>query len=109
MPSKKNLFHKKKKKKKKKKTAWLNPTTTAKMGMQPRYDLDAAAEEARIVMVSLAKDALARAGLEAADVDVLLTASTVFSPVPSLASMVVNALGMREDVQAYNLGGMGCR
>jgi 3-ketoacyl-CoA synthase len=77
--------------------------------MQPRCDLDAAAEEARIVMVSLAKDALARAGLKATDVDVLLTASTVFSPVPSLASMVVNALGMREDCQAYNLGGMGCR
>ena len=61
------------------------------------------------MMVSLAKDALERAGLKAADVDVLITSSTVFSPVPSLASMVVNALGMREDVQAYNLGGMGCR
>ena len=91
------------------KPAWLNPTTTAKLGVQPKNDLDSAAEEARIVMVSLAKDALARAGLEAADVDVLITSSTVFSPVPSLASMVVNALGMREDVQAYNLGGMGCR
>ena len=61
------------------------------------------------MMVSLAKDVLARAGLEATDVDVLITTSTVFSPVPSLASMVVNALGMREDCQAYNLGGMGCR
>lgn len=79
------------------------------MGIQPRYDLDSAAEEAKIVMVSLARDVLAKAGLEPTDVDVLITASTVFSPVPSLASMVVNALKMREDVQAYNLGGMGCR
>jgi predicted naringenin-chalcone synthase len=47
-------------------------------------------------------------GLKPTDIDILLTNSSIYCPTPSLASMVINMYGMREDVQAYHMGGMGC-
>jgi hypothetical protein len=51
---------------------------------------------------------LSCAGLKPTDIDILLTNSSIYCPTPSLASMVINMYGMREDVQAYHMGGMGC-
>ena len=48
------------------------------------------------------------AGLKATDVDILVTNTSIYCPTPSIASLVINLFKMREDVQAYHLGGMGC-
>jgi hypothetical protein len=48
------------------------------------------------------------AGLTPQDVDIVVTSASIFCPTPSLASMLINKLKMRSDVQSYNLGGMGC-
>lgn len=44
-------------------------------------------------------------GLKPTDIDILLTNSSIYCPTPSLASMVINMFQMREDVQAYHMGG----
>jgi len=42
------------------------------------------------------------------DIDILVTNCSIYCPTPSLASMLVNQFHMRQDVQTYHLGGMGC-
>lgn len=42
------------------------------------------------------------------DIDILVVNCSLFSPTPSLCSIIVNEFGLRSDVSSYNLSGMGC-
>lgn len=48
------------------------------------------------------------AGIRPQDIDILVTNCSIYCPTPSLASMLVNHFKLRQDVQSYHLGGMGC-
>lgn len=42
------------------------------------------------------------------NIDILVINCSLFSPTPSLCSMVINKFNMRSDISSYNLSGMGC-
>lgn len=74
----------------------------------PNVSITTAREEAETVMFAAVAEVLQKTGFRARDVDVLVTNCSLFCPTPSLAAMVIHRFGMRSDVDAYNLGGMGC-
>lgn len=70
--------------------------------------LEAARRESETVIFDCIRKLLARTKTKARDVDFLVINCSLFSPTPSLCSMVINEFGMRSDISAYNLSGMGC-
>ncbi|KAG1672776.1 hypothetical protein FOA52_002764 [Chlamydomonas sp. UWO 241] len=77
-------------------------------GLSPITDLKAAEEECRMTTIGALTDLLAKTGLAASDIDILVTTCSIYCPTPSIGSMLVNTFRMRSDVQSYSLGGMGC-
>ncbi|GJP47952.1 hypothetical protein CLOM_g7120 [Closterium sp. NIES-68] len=67
-----------------------------------------ARNEAEMVIFGCLDDLFAKTGIKPKDVGILVVNCSVFCPTPSLSAMVVNKYGMRNDIQSYNLGGMGC-
>jgi 3-ketoacyl-CoA synthase len=84
--------------------ACVQPTLTA----EPKTDLNSAQAECRMVYGQVISEVLRKTGLAAADIDILITNTSIYCPTPSIASMVINMFSMREDVQAYHMCGMGC-
>lgn len=54
------------------------------------------------------RNLLQQTGTKGSEIDILVINCSLFSPTPSLCSMVVNEFGLRSDVSSYNLSGMGC-
>jgi 3-ketoacyl-CoA synthase len=61
-----------------------------------------------MVYSQVISEVLRKTDLAATDIDILITNTSIYCPTPSIASMVINMFKMREDVQAYHMGGMGC-
>lgn len=74
----------------------------------PNPTMEAAREEARLVIFSCLDDLFAKTGLKPKDVDILVVNCSLFSPTPSMSAMVVNQYKMRSNIKSYNLSGMGC-
>ncbi|CAM9645785.1 unnamed protein product [Chrysoparadoxa australica] len=69
---------------------------------------EAARTEAEVVIFDVVAAALEKAHIKPHDVDILIINCSLFSPTPSLCSMVVHKFGLRSDIVSYNLSGMGC-
>jgi len=67
-----------------------------------------AVQEAEEGLFAVVGQLLAKADVAPADITVLVVACSMFSPAPSLASMIARRFGMRPDVKAYSIAGMGC-
>lgn len=48
------------------------------------------------------------AEVAAKDIDILVTACSIYCPTPSLSSLLVHEFGFRDDIISFSLGGMGC-
>lgn len=65
-------------------------------------------EEAATVMFGAINELLAATKIKPKDIGILVVNCGVLNTTPSLSSMVINHFELRNDVQSFNLGGMGC-
>ncbi len=70
--------------------------------------VEASRKEAETVIFDIVESALKKAKVHPKEVDVLVINCSLFSPTPSLCAMVISKFGMRQDIQSFNLSGMGC-
>ncbi|XP_051203840.1 3-ketoacyl-CoA synthase 6-like [Lolium perenne] len=74
----------------------------------PEKTLNAARAEAERGIFSAVDAVLAKTGVRAGDIGVVVVNCTLFSTTPCMADMVVHRYGLRSDVRCFNLSGMGC-
>jgi len=67
-----------------------------------------AREEFTLVVFACIDQLFASTRCSPEEIDILVVNSSLFNPTPSLASIIVNKYKMRQDIQSYSLGGMGC-
>lgn len=84
---------------------WINPE---RCGDKLSKGLDHADKEFSVSVLGTTQELLAKTGVSADDIDILVTACSVYCPTPSMSAKLVNKLGMNPDVITYSLGGMGC-
>jgi alkylresorcinol/alkylpyrone synthase len=65
-------------------------------------------EASELLYIEVAGKALDKAGVNAADVDVLVTVSTTGIATPSLEARVAGQMGFRDDAQRIPIFGLGC-
>ncbi|XP_056175292.1 3-ketoacyl-CoA synthase 11-like [Syzygium oleosum] len=80
----------------------------AVLRVPPNQCMAEARAEAEAIMFGAVDQLLAKTGVRAKDIGILVVNSSLFNPTPSLSSMVVNHYKLRGNVTSYNLGGMGC-
>uniref|UniRef100_A0A7S1BUQ4 3-ketoacyl-CoA synthase n=2 Tax=Corethron hystrix TaxID=216773 RepID=A0A7S1BUQ4_9STRA len=89
-------------------TAWPPAIVQCLKGKPADRSIERSREEAETVICTVVEDALRKAGVSAQEIDILIINCSLFSPTPSLCSMVMQKFNMRQDVKTYNLSGMGC-
>merc|ERR1719163_4440 len=93
------------------KSSTLEDTTCfppAVMADEINLNMAAAREEASLVLCGAVEKVLKKTGIDAKSIDAVVVNCSLFSPTPSLSSIIVNKFRMRTDVLNYSLGGMGC-
>ncbi|KAI5002617.1 hypothetical protein ZWY2020_027267 [Hordeum vulgare] len=70
--------------------------------------LDAAREEAELVVFSAIDQLFSKTKVSLDTIHVLVVNCSAFSPTPSFVDMVVNKYKLRDDIRGVHLSGMGC-
>ncbi|CAL6021295.1 3-ketoacyl-CoA_synthase [Hexamita inflata] len=73
-----------------------------------QHTLEDARVESKAVIFPTIKELLEKTGIQASQIDVLVTTCALFVPLPSLSAMIVNEFKMKKDIHSFSLGGMGC-
>jgi predicted naringenin-chalcone synthase len=90
------------------KTAWPPGIVRCLRNLPTLKSVEASREESETVMFDVVDKVLKKTGTKPQSVDILVINCSLFSPTPSLCSMVINKFKMRSDISSYNLSGMGC-
>ncbi|KAG0604235.1 hypothetical protein M758_10G155500 [Ceratodon purpureus] len=89
----------------------LGPETYIPLSMHQEptdFTLPTSMKEAETALFSAVAELLKKTGVKTSEIGILVVNCSTFCPIPSLSAMVVNHFGLREDIETYNLGGMGC-
>lgn len=76
--------------------------------LPPRPTLTNAREESEMVIFEAMGTLFQQTRVRPEDIGILVVNCSLFSPVPSLCSMIINKFKMRDDIKSFNLSGMGC-
>jgi predicted naringenin-chalcone synthase len=90
------------------KTAWPPGIIRCFAGEKLEQDSEESRREAEIVIFDCVRKVMKQTKYKAKDIDILIINCSLFSPTPSLCSMVINEFGLKGDISSYNLSGMGC-
>ncbi|KAG9132923.1 hypothetical protein Leryth_022695 [Lithospermum erythrorhizon] len=64
--------------------------------------------ETELILFSAMDSLLEKTCIKPKDIDILIVNCSLFSPIPSLSSIVINKYKLRSNVRSFNLSGMGC-
>lgn len=70
--------------------------------------LETAWEETGEVVYGAVDEVMHKLNMEAGDIGIIVSVCSVFNPIPSLASHIMNHYKMKEDTKCLHLAGMGC-
>ncbi|VAH84235.1 unnamed protein product [Triticum turgidum subsp. durum] len=70
--------------------------------------LDAAREEAELVVFSAMDELFSKTNVSLDTIDILVVNCSCFNPTPSFTDMIVNKYKLRGDIRSVHLSGMGC-
>lgn len=89
-------------------TAWPPGIVRCLKGEPADRTAEAARKESETVIFDCVRKVLAQTKVNPKDINILVVNCSLFSPTPSLCSMIINEFGLRADTSSYNLSGMGC-
>jgi len=89
-------------------TAWPPGIVRSLKGLPTLKSVEASREESETVIFDVVEQVLRSTKTNPKNIDILVINCSLFSPTPSLCSMVINKFNMRSDISSYNLSGMGC-
>lgn len=78
------------------------------LSVPPNLSMEAAMKETKAVIFGAIDSLLAKTKVECSEIGILIVNCTVFDPIPSLTSIIINHYKLRQDICSYNLTGMGC-
>ena len=87
-------------------TAWPPGIVRCLKGEQADRSAEAARKESEVVIFTCVDELLKKTKTNPKDIDILVINCSLFSPTPSLCSMVVNQFGLKAEISSYNLSGM---
>ncbi|KAL2895522.1 3-ketoacyl-CoA synthase 6 [Bienertia sinuspersici] len=91
--------------------AGLGDETALPIAMQflpPQPTLNFAYDESHLVVFSTIDELFHKLELNLDCIDILITNCSIFSPSPSLSSMIVNKYKLKSSIKTFSLSGMGC-
>jgi len=84
------------------------PTVGQYIKPYKNWTLEAAREEAQLVVFSAIDDLFAKTSISPLTIDILVVNCSGFCPTPGFPDMIMNKYKMRSDIRNVHLSGMGC-